>query len=234
MVAEVTAADVKPQARARAQIETVRPELHPLRGHGPERFAAQLNAFTIGKADRPSMHKRGQEPPVAGRSMSPLARAFDGWLLCHEERYFGGARLDDDLRNAAEHDRHRRAGERGRHAEATTSNIGLRHDIRAALGDAADDQLRALPKSSAACSASTTSGGRRGRRRHSPAVCAIRGAAHQRAARPPSQTGHASGPRRRRPAPRADRSPLSRQVARTSRSVTRASTRRPTSRGSRE
>jgi hypothetical protein len=62
-----------------------------------------------------------------------------------EERYFAGARLDDeDLRDAAEHDRQRRAAERARHAEATASNLGLGHDIRAALADPTDDQLHAL------------------------------------------------------------------------------------------
>jgi hypothetical protein len=62
-----------------------------------------------------------------------------------EERYFAGARLDDeDLRDAAEDDRRRRAAERARHAEATASNLGLGHDIRAALADPTDDQLRAL------------------------------------------------------------------------------------------
>jgi len=62
-----------------------------------------------------------------------------------DERYFAGARLDDgELRDAAEDDRDRRAAERARRAEATTSNVGLGHDIRAALTDPTDDQLDAL------------------------------------------------------------------------------------------
>jgi hypothetical protein len=62
-----------------------------------------------------------------------------------EERYFAGARLDDDdLRDAADDDRERRSAERARHAEATASNLGLGHDIRAALADPTDDQLHAL------------------------------------------------------------------------------------------
>jgi hypothetical protein len=62
-----------------------------------------------------------------------------------EERYFAGTRLDDeDLRDAVEEDRERRAAERARHAEATASNLGLGHDIRAALADPTDDQLHAL------------------------------------------------------------------------------------------
>jgi hypothetical protein len=62
-----------------------------------------------------------------------------------EERYFAGARLnDEDLREAAEEDRERRAAERVRQAEATASNLGLGHDIRAALADPTDDQWHAL------------------------------------------------------------------------------------------
>jgi hypothetical protein len=62
-----------------------------------------------------------------------------------EETYFGGAHLDDDeLRDAAEEDRRRRAAERARHAEATASNLSLGHDIRAALADPSVDQLSAL------------------------------------------------------------------------------------------
>ena len=65
--------------------------------------------------------------------------------VAREEAYFGGARLDDDeLRDAAEQDRQRRAAERARHAEATASNLALGHDIRAALADPTDDQLSAL------------------------------------------------------------------------------------------
>ena len=41
-------------------------------------------------------------------------------------------------------DRQRRAAERARHAEATASNLGLGHDIRAALADPSHDQLSAL------------------------------------------------------------------------------------------
>jgi len=65
--------------------------------------------------------------------------------VAREEAYFGGARLDDDeLRDAAEEDRQRRAAERARHAEAAASNLTLGHDIRVALADPSDDQLSAL------------------------------------------------------------------------------------------
>jgi hypothetical protein len=62
-----------------------------------------------------------------------------------DEAYFAGARLDDDeLRDAAAEDEQRRAGARARHAEATRSNLGLGHDIRAGLIQPSDAQLRAL------------------------------------------------------------------------------------------
>ena len=62
-----------------------------------------------------------------------------------EEAYFAGARLDDDeLRDAAAEDEQRRAQARARHAEATRSNLGLGHDIRAGLLQPTDAQLQAL------------------------------------------------------------------------------------------
>jgi hypothetical protein len=62
-----------------------------------------------------------------------------------EEAYFAGARIDDDeLRDAAAEDEQRRAQARARHAEATRSNLGLGHDIRAGLIEPSDAQLRAL------------------------------------------------------------------------------------------
>jgi hypothetical protein len=62
-----------------------------------------------------------------------------------EEAYFAGARIDDDeLRDAAAEDEQRRAQARARHAEATRSNLGLGHDIRAGLIDPTDAQFRAL------------------------------------------------------------------------------------------
>lgn len=62
-----------------------------------------------------------------------------------EAAYFAGARIDDDeLRDAAAEEEQRRAQARARHAEATRSNLGLGHDIRAGLIDPTDAQLRAL------------------------------------------------------------------------------------------
>lgn len=62
-----------------------------------------------------------------------------------EEAYFAGARLDDaELRDAAAEDEQRRAAVRARHAEATRSNLGLGHDIRAGLIQPSETQLRAV------------------------------------------------------------------------------------------
>jgi hypothetical protein len=62
-----------------------------------------------------------------------------------EDAYFAGARLDDaDLREARAEDQDLRAQARARQAEATRSNLGLGHDIRAGLIQPTDAQLRAL------------------------------------------------------------------------------------------
>ena len=62
-----------------------------------------------------------------------------------EDAYFAGAHLDDDeLRDAAADDERRRAEARTRQAEATRSNLGLGHDIRAGLMDPRETQLDAL------------------------------------------------------------------------------------------
>ena len=99
------------------------------------------------------MHERGQDF-AAGIWVVDPAFMLD---LAHEqlgngdtgpareEAYFAGARLDDDdLREAAAEDDQRRAQARARHAEATRSNLGLGHDIRAGLMDPRDTQLHAL------------------------------------------------------------------------------------------
>ena len=66
-------------------------------------------------------------------------------VVAREEAYFAGARLDDDeLRGAAAEDEQRRAQARTRQAEATRSNLGLGHDIRAGLIEPSDAQLRAV------------------------------------------------------------------------------------------
>lgn len=42
-----------------------------------QRVAEELNAFTIGQADRQWMHRPGDEPPVATGSMLPLSRIYE-------------------------------------------------------------------------------------------------------------------------------------------------------------
>jgi hypothetical protein len=62
-----------------------------------------------------------------------------------DEAYFAGARIDDDeMRDAAAEDEQRRAEARARHGEATRSNLGLGHDIRAGLIQPSDAQLSAV------------------------------------------------------------------------------------------
>ena len=62
-----------------------------------------------------------------------------------DEAFFAGAALDDDeLRTAGQQDRERRNAQRLRQAEATNSNLGLGHDLRAGLMDPAPGQLHAL------------------------------------------------------------------------------------------
>ncbi|HEY2650497.1 MAG TPA: hypothetical protein VGI50_01160, partial [Solirubrobacteraceae bacterium] len=62
-----------------------------------------------------------------------------------EEAFFAGAGLDEDeLRAAGQEDRARRNAQRLRQAEATNSNLGLGHDLRAGLMDPTPGQLHAL------------------------------------------------------------------------------------------
>jgi len=62
-----------------------------------------------------------------------------------EEAFFAGAGLDDDeLRAAGQEDRAQRQAIRLRQAEATNSNLGLGHDLRAGLMDPTPGQLHAL------------------------------------------------------------------------------------------
>jgi len=62
-----------------------------------------------------------------------------------EDTFFAGAGLDDDeLRSAGQEDREYRKAQRLRQAEATNSNLGLGHDLRAGLMDPTPRQLHAL------------------------------------------------------------------------------------------
>src|SRR3954452_10530656 len=74
-----------------------------------------------------------------------LAERDDGEEPAREESYFAGAGMRDaDMAAAAVEDRERRAAERQRRAEATGSNLGLGHDIRADLTQLSDEQYRAV------------------------------------------------------------------------------------------
>lgn len=65
--------------------------------------------------------------------------------IAREQSYFASARLDDqELRAAGEQDREQRADARARQIDATRSNLGLGHDLRAGLIDPTDAQLQAL------------------------------------------------------------------------------------------
>jgi hypothetical protein len=69
----------------------------------------------------------------------------DDTAPAREEAYFAGARIDDDeLRDTAAEDEQRRAQARAPQAEATRTNLGLGHDIRARLIQPSEAQLRAL------------------------------------------------------------------------------------------
>ena len=62
-----------------------------------------------------------------------------------EDAFFKGARInDEEMRGAAEEDRKRNQSWRTRQADATRTNLGLGHDIRAGLMDPQPDQLHAL------------------------------------------------------------------------------------------
>ena len=65
--------------------------------------------------------------------------------VAREQSYFAGAGLrDPELRAAGEQDRAQRADARARQIEATRSNLGLGHDLRAGLIDPTEAQLQAL------------------------------------------------------------------------------------------
>jgi len=118
-----------------------------LRVDGPLRDRARNGRYAY-------VHERGQDFAAGVWVIDPvftldliateLADHTDG-TTAREEAYFAGAKLDDqDLREAAEQERERKAAERARQAEATASNLGLGHDIRAGLMDPTDRQRHAL------------------------------------------------------------------------------------------
>ena len=125
------------RARARALKLRITPEIrdrartgrYAYVHHRGQDFAAGIwvvdPVFTIDLA-RDALHTGSDEP-------------------ARDETFFAGARIDDaDLRDAAEEDRRRKQQARARQADATRTNLGLGHDIRAGLIDPTASQLQAL------------------------------------------------------------------------------------------
>ena len=143
-----------PRLRGRAARPRARRARRPRQDAGRSRSASPPRSATApATAATPSSHDRG---PDFAAGIWVIDPAFmidlvhqhlqdDESAPAREEAYFAGARLDDDeLRDAAAEDEQRRAQARARHAEATRSNLGLGHDIRAGLIQPSDAQLRAV------------------------------------------------------------------------------------------
>ena len=99
------------------------------------------------------VHDRGQDfaagiwvvDPVFMIDLARDALHTDSDEPARDETFFAGARIDDaELRDAAEEDRRRKQQARARQADATRTNLGLGHDIRAGLIDPTAGQLQAL------------------------------------------------------------------------------------------
>jgi hypothetical protein len=100
------------------------------------------------------VHQRGQEFADGIWVVNPLFMVdlvreqlanHEGDQPAREEAFFAGAGLDDDeLRAAGQEDGERRNARRLRQAQATNSNLGLGHDLRAGLMDPTPGQLYAL------------------------------------------------------------------------------------------
>jgi len=100
------------------------------------------------------VHQRGQDFADGIWVVNPLfiidlvqeqLANIDDHQPAREEAFFAGAGLDDDeLRAAGQEDRERRNAQRLRQAEATNSNLGLGHNLRAGLMDPTPGQMHAL------------------------------------------------------------------------------------------
>ena len=99
----------------------------------------------------------GSSTPPSCSTSSTSSSGKTDTAPAREDAYFAGARLDDDeLRDAAAEDEQRRAQARARHADATRSNLGLGHDIRAGLIDPTTPNFAHSPRSSVDSSSATT------------------------------------------------------------------------------
>jgi ParB-like nuclease domain len=125
------------RARARALKVRITPEI---------RARARAGRYAF-------VHERGQDfaagiwviDPVFTIDLARDALQTGSDEPTRDETFFAGARIDDaELRDAAEEDRRRKQQARARQAEATRTNLGLGHDIRAGLIDPTAGQLQAL------------------------------------------------------------------------------------------
>ena len=125
------------RARARALMVRITPEIR-------DRARAGRYAF---------VHERGQDfaagiwvvDPVFTIDLAREAIQDGSDELARDETFFAGAGIDDaELRDVAEEDRRRKQQARARQAEATRTNLGLGHDIRAGLIDPTAGELQAL------------------------------------------------------------------------------------------
>ena len=102
---------------------------------------------TSTSADRTSPTASGSSTPLFMHRPRPRATRQPRRTTSPPERRRSSPapRLDDDeLRTAGQEDRERRNAQRLRQAEATNSNLGLGHDLRAGLMDPTPGQLHAL------------------------------------------------------------------------------------------
>ena len=158
---------------ARGQLsDSGRHQIAGILGCEPERLAAELDTLSARAKSRALkiritgevrdrartgryayVHDRGQDFAAGIWVIDPASMLDlvyeqlqdDGTAPAREEAYFAGARIDDDdLRDAAADDEARRVQARARHADATRSNLGLGHDIRAGLIQPGEAQLRAV------------------------------------------------------------------------------------------
>jgi hypothetical protein len=160
--------------RARAHLAPAeREQLAPILGCEPDKLDRELDTLTAraktkalkiqitaetrerARAGRFAfVHERGQDFADGIWVVNPvftidlvrdqLANRQDD-EVAREEAFFAGAGLDDDdLRVAEQEDRARKNAQRLRQAEATSSNLGLGHDLRAGLMDPTPGQLHAL------------------------------------------------------------------------------------------
>ena len=114
---------------------------------GELRDRARNGRYAFAHEPRAGLRRRhlGRRPPAFMLDLASEQLNASDSTPAREEAYFAGARLDDDeLNDAAAEDEPRRTQARARQAEATRTNLGLGHDLRAGLIQPSDAQLHAL------------------------------------------------------------------------------------------